>query len=227
MTDVFQCAWESHIPASSTGASRRVIPDNCADFIVTDDGRSWLVGPATKVDLPAIPPGTIVRGLRIRPHALRAVVDAEPAELIDGRAGFDDLLSSRAARTLEEAILTGTLDERMLRQLWPSPTLDDRATRGIGLLGSRTDLSVDEIARECAMSPRQFRRVVRQVSGLSPKTLQRVGRMHQALDIARRQLGASLGMIATHAGYADQAHFARDVRALADLTPLELLDMHV
>lgn len=223
MADVFRCAWMRHIAGGVPSLPIRVIPDNCADFIATDDGRAWLVGPATRVELAELAPGTIVRGLRIQPHALRAVVGADPTALIDRRAAFDDLLPARVASTLADALLSGAVDDRLLRQLWPRVTPDDRVSRGIRMLGGGTELSVDTVARECGMSPRQFRRAVRQASGLAPKTLQRVGRLHRTLEMARHQPGLPLAGLAAAAGYADQAHLARDARQLADLTPRELV----
>ena len=226
MADVFRCGWVRHVTEVVSPFPIRIIPDNCADFIVTDDGRAWLVGPATRLELAELAPGTVVRGLRIQPHALQSVVDADPSELTDRRAAFDDLLPARIARTLSDALIRGAVDDRLLRQLWPRVTLDDRVTRGIRMLEVETALSVEAVARACAMSPRQFRREVRQVSGLAPKTLQRVGRLHRTLEIARHQPGMPVAVLAAAAGYADQSHLARDARQLADLTPRELVRMY-
>lgn len=223
MADVFRCGWVRHVAEGVPPLPIRIIPDNCADVIATDDGRAWLVGPATRLELAELAPGTIVRGLRIQPHALQAVVDADPAALTDRQVGLGDLLPARIASALTDALLDGAVDDRLLRQLWPRVTLDDRVTRGIRMLESEPELSVEAVARECAMSPRQFRRGVRQASGLAPKTLQRVGRLHRALGIARLRPGMPLAALAAAAGYADQPHLARDARQLADLTPRELV----
>jgi AraC-like DNA-binding protein len=226
MADVFRCVWFRHVGEDGSVLPIRVIPDNCADFIVTDDGRTWFVGPATRTEFSSLPPGTVVRGLRIQPHALQSVIDADPPDLVDRHAAFDDLLPSRSVGVLANALLTGKLDHRLLRQVWPSVTTDDRVTRGIRLLASTSDVAVDDIARECGMSARHFRRSVRQVSGLTPKTIQRVGRLHRALDLARVSPSISLGEIAVTAGFADQSHFARDAHSLAELTPRQLVQTY-
>lgn len=227
ISDVVRCVWSSQVAAAPSAPPARVLPDNCGDVIVSDDGRAWFVGPATRVDLPDLAPGTVVHGLRIQPHALGAAIDADPAELTDTRTGLDALLSARAARILPEALAAGAIDHVLLSQLWPRITLDDRATRGIQMLGEATRCSVESVAEACAMSERQFRRTVRRVSGLPPKTLQRVARLHRALDLARQYPGLDLSRIAVAAGYADQPHFARDARELADLTPRQLVEVHV
>jgi AraC-like DNA-binding protein len=46
-------------------------------------------------------------------------------------------------------------------------------------------------------------------------------RLTRALEAARA--GADLGRVAFDAGYADQAHFANDCRALAGVPPSSLL----
>ena len=56
--------------------------------------------------------------------------------------------------------------------------------------------------------------------GYGPKTLARILRMNRAVDLARA--GTPFATVAVAAGYADQAHLARDVRALAGV-PLGLL----
>lgn len=229
MTDYFRCTWVRRVSdfEDSDRRSVRVIPDNCADFIVSSAGDCWLVGPATGVDLPHHAPGTVLRGLRIHPAALQSVIDADGNELTDRRASFDDLLSSRRARLLADALWHDAIDGRLLRQLWLRLDLDPRVTAGIRALTTASNRSVDEIAADSALSPRQFRRLIRQVSGLTPKTLQRVSRLHHVLEVAGTAPNASLAMLAAMAGFTDQSHLARDVRDLADLTPRQLLREHV
>lgn len=159
----------------------------------------------------------------MQPQALQTVIDANPAELTDDRADFTDVLPSRVARVLADALISNALDQKTLRELWPRVMLDDRVSRGIGMLTSCSELSVEQISHECAMSPRHFRRAVQQTSGLTPKTLQRVRRLHLVLEIARRDPRTSLSMIAARAGYVDQSHLARDVRQLVDLTSQQFL----
>lgn len=227
MSDVFRCRWTHTVISGSNTQQVLVIPDNCADFIASDSGHCWFVGPATTVDLPNLQPGTTLHGLRIQPHALQAVIDADPAELTDRRAKFNDVLPSRVARLLGDALMSNGLNDRTLGQLWPRTSLDSRTSRGIDMLLLLTDSSIDNIANDCTMSPRQFRRLIKQVSGLTPKTLQRVSRLHHALDIARNLSERSLSMIATTAGFTDQSHLARDVRKLANLTPQQFFQEHL
>lgn len=74
---------------------------------------------------------------------------------------------------------------------------------------------VDRLAAEIGLSERQLRRRFRASVGYGPKTLQRVLRLRRFLRSDRR----SLGRAALDAGYADQAHLARDCRQLTGLAP--------
>ncbi|MDQ4031636.1 MAG: helix-turn-helix domain-containing protein [Actinomycetota bacterium] len=61
---------------------------------------------------------------------------------------------------------------------------------------------------------RTLHRRCQDASGYGPAVLRRILRFHLALRVARQ--GASFAVTAARAGYADQAHLAREVRALPD-----------
>lgn len=69
-------------------------------------------------------------------------------------------------------------------------------------------------------SPRQLQRRALPVFGYGPQHLGRVLRLGRA--VARADRGRGWAEAAGHAGFADQAHLARDVRALTGLTPTAL-----
>ena len=70
----------------------------------------------------------------------------------------------------------------------------------------------------------ELRRRFRDSVGYGPKTLQRVLRFQRALAGLRPQHepADSLAGLAASAGYSDQAHMTREIRALSGLTPVEL-----
>lgn len=57
--------------------------------------------------------------------------------------------------------------------------------------------------------------------GYGPKMLVRILRMNQAVDLARS--GTPFAEVAARIGYADQAHLAREVKALAGVPLSELI----
>ncbi|WP_405064617.1 helix-turn-helix transcriptional regulator [Kribbella sp. NBC_01505] len=85
----------------------------------------------------------------------------------------------------------------------------------------RTEGGVAGLARGLGISERQLHRRCLAAFGYGPKMLDRVLRMNAALDRART--GRALAEVAAVSGYADQAHFTREVKALTGLAPKTLL----
>jgi AraC-like DNA-binding protein len=81
--------------------------------------------------------------------------------------------------------------------------------------------SVAGIATEVGLSERQLHRRGLFLYGYGLKALSRILRLNRALDLAR--LGMAYGTVAATSGYADQAHLAREVRALAGVPMGQLL----
>ncbi|MGA8112038.1 MAG: helix-turn-helix domain-containing protein, partial [Actinocatenispora sp.] len=81
--------------------------------------------------------------------------------------------------------------------------------------------SVTVTARETGFSERQLRRRCHAGFGYGAKTLARIYRLQRALAAARA--GTSFGTVAADAGFADQAHLARDVKALTGVPLGQLL----
>jgi AraC-like DNA-binding protein len=90
---------------------------------------------------------------------------------------------------------------------------------------------VRRVADRLGVSERQLHRRSLTLFGYGPKTAQRILRFQRALRLARldraggrgRAPGFGLAAVAAEAGYADQAHLARDVRALAGVTLSDLI----
>ncbi|MCZ4495406.1 MAG: AraC family transcriptional regulator, partial [Conexibacter sp.] len=77
--------------------------------------------------------------------------------------------------------------------------------------------------RAAHLCVRQLRRRFVRAVGYWPATLARVQRFQRFLGHAQRTPGASLARLAADAGYADQAHLARECRRLAGVPPSALL----
>lgn len=92
------------------------------------------------------------------------------------------------------------------------PVLPDGRTAAVAAALAR-GCPVAEVARSVALSERQLHRLSLDAFGYGPKTLTRVLRFVRALGLARS--GMPRAQVAARAGYADQAHLAREVKALA------------
>ncbi|WP_428965575.1 helix-turn-helix domain-containing protein [Micromonospora fluostatini] len=137
-------------------------------------------------------------------------VGAPPAARV-GPAGAANHPAPETVASVLEAVAV----ERLRRAGGPDPVGRRVAAR---LAAGAT---VAATAAEVGLGARALHRRCRHLFGYGPKTLARILRMRRALDLARA--GTPLAEVAARAGYADQAHLTRDVRALTGLPPRALL----
>jgi len=190
---------------------QRVLPDGHADVLVHDSGRIEVVGLYDTVDLPLLPRGTWIRGIRLKPHAVAAALRVDAASLRNHTLPLEDIVGVRQARRL--------LDPRE-RDAWIS-SIEPHARTEHAVRLLRTH-AVDVTADALGLTARQLHRVLVSEVGLAPKVFQRVLRLQRFVAAAERRGG--LAQAAADAGYADQSHMTREVRALAGLTPMRLLE---
>jgi AraC-like DNA-binding protein len=203
------------------GSAVHVLPDACVDIVWTK-GRLVVAGPATGPDLAAATPGQGRCGVRFRVGAAGAALGLPASELLDEIVPIEEIWGA-AGRRLEgrvaladrplDALVAGVYDRI-------AGARDDLVREAVFRLRGGED-SVQRLARATAVSERQLRRRFERGVGYGPRTLRRVLRFQRFLGLA--QGGGSLARMAADAGYADQAHLARDCRRLAGTTPTELL----
>jgi AraC-like DNA-binding protein len=82
------------------------------------------------------------------------------------------------------------------------------------------DMSVVELANRAGLTPRKVHRHCVDAFGLAPSVLRRIARVQRAARLHRGS-GASHSLVdlALAAGFADQAHLSREIKALTGLTP--------
>ena len=202
----------------------RVLPDGCADILFTAGSGTvtlQLVGAMTRFEEFPIVPGQVTVGLRFHPGMWAAQIGI-PAERITDQAPALEELWGKRARTL-------------LDQLSDSVTLQDCAAVLAGSIKSNHSLtpvqralawmrrrkglvSLDEVANQTKLSPRQFRRLCLKESGLSPKLLARILRFRHATSKVWSDRGDYAGL-AADCGYFDQSHFIADFQRFSGQTP--------
>ncbi|EFL23329.1 AraC family transcriptional regulator [Streptomyces himastatinicus ATCC 53653] len=196
---------------------QRVLPDGCTDLIWLD-GRLLVAGPDTRAHLTGGPAGTRAVGLRFAPGAGPAVLGVPACELRDQRVPLAALWPEAEVRRLAERafdVRNGqvgrVLEAAALDRLRGAEPADPVVGEVVaGLSGGR---SVAEVAGAVGLGARQLHRRSLAAFGYGPKTLGRVLRLNRALELARG--GVPFAEVAAVAGYADQAHLAREVRGLA------------
>ncbi|MCM3659711.1 helix-turn-helix domain-containing protein [Georgenia satyanarayanai] len=159
------------------------------------------------------------------PLGARLLLGIPAGELRDRAVGLEDILGPDAARLVEQ--MAGTphwpgrfrlLDEALLLRLagsrwgtgWAAPAEVAEAWRLI--LASEGRLPVVDVAATVGWGRRHLGEQFRRATGLTPKEASRVTRFEHA----QRRLRARrpLADVAVETGYADQAHLAREWRAL-------------
>ncbi|HEX4673460.1 MAG TPA: helix-turn-helix domain-containing protein [Solirubrobacteraceae bacterium] len=207
------------------GSSVRVLPDACSDIVWRSGAGAVVAGPDSEAWVSRTRPGELIVGARLRPGAGGAALGVGLDELRNTRVPIDALgvdprgelrgeLDPDAAAAALVAIAL-----RRVAQAPPDPAVQAAVVRLLAP-GQR----VDELASALGFSERQLRRRFLAAVGYGPKTLQRVMRLRRFLAAARFDAGFDgLAAAAAGAGYADQAHLARECRALTGLTPGQLV----
>jgi AraC-like DNA-binding protein len=205
------------------GAEARVLPDGCVD-VVLSAGRVVVAGPATTAVDVAPTPGQHRCGVRFRVGAAGAALGVPANVLRDLSLPLEELWGAEGRR-LSEAVAKAADGGGALAVLahglaQPRAPLDLYARQAALLATGRP---FTEISRELGFSERQLRRRVEHAVGYGPRTLARVVRLQRFLRAAECAPGASLARLAADAGFADQAHLARDCRRLTGCSPSMLL----
>lgn len=162
-------------------------------------------------------------GVSLALETCAAVLPMPVHELNDrwlpGSALFKD------AEMVRERLAAGAGFEAQCRILmdWLQPLIQPPPNSGLvrhacsRLREQPTEAGIGEISRSVQLSERHLRRLFMQQVGMSPARYLRLGRFRKALRVM--PCAASLTDLAYWAGYADQAHFCRDFKELAGMTP--------
>ncbi len=217
-------SWQTG-PEAGAGTGR-VLPDGCMDLVWTG-GTLLVAGPDTVAHRVERVPGECSVGLRFAPGTAAPLLGVAAWELRDLRVPLEELwpAAGRAARERVGAadgradLLAGALEALVRERAAGHGWVRDPVGGGV-LDGLRRGLGVAGISAELGLSERQLRRRSMELFGYGPKVLGRVLRLERALAAARG--GEAFAAVAAGAGYADQAHLAREVRALAGV-PLSAL----
>ncbi|QIG46351.1 AraC family transcriptional regulator [Nordella sp. HKS 07] len=153
------------------------------------------------------------------------------SELESRTVSLDDLLGAQGRSLIAElhdapgwperfALLDDFIARRILAAREPDANVREvwRA-----LTASHGTASIVALARTSGISRRHLAKLFRAEIGATPKTMARILRFEHARDLAHKVPRLGWADLAYAAGYADQAHLAREFKDLSGLTPQELL----
>jgi AraC-like DNA-binding protein len=197
----------------------RILPDGCLDLL-WDGERLFVAGPDSTARCHTSAGGTCYVGLRFSGGMGPALLGIGADEVLDRTPDLDEVWPGAEAHQLAERVAA---DPVAALETWAvtragACELDPLGPRVLAMASGQTPVAV--MADRLGLSARQLHRRCLPVFGYGPRRLGRVLRLGRAVDQARR--GRPLAEVACEAGYVDQAHLNREVRALAGTTPTTL-----
>jgi AraC-like DNA-binding protein len=226
------CVWCQVIGGGASVHRHRVLPDGCGDVVWIGEAPALVAGPATGPVIVPLPPRTMVVGVRLRPGAAQGVLGVPASELVNRDTPLDDIWGAAAgplsARVTAQSSLAARLtaaEAGLAGRIADAGPLDPAVAAATRWLARHPERRIEDLACFLDIGERRLRRRFAAAIGYGPKTFQRVLRLQRALRLAggSARPGASLAMIAAEAGYADQAHMSRELRALTGRSPAALL----
>lgn len=249
LSHLIECFW--HHRTTHREPNFHVLPDGCMDLLFEaqpnrmGDADLRIIGTMTRFQSVSFPAAHLTFGVRFHPGmAPRALRLPAASEILDTHLAFDNIVSPARARRLRgqlnesptPANFIATIERSLADPAPPDPI--DKALAW--LTQNQGQVPIDELASAASLSPRQFRRLVIQRTGLSPKHLartlrfrhaaQKAGRAPLALVAlastqhaegrqARAQQSPDWSQIALECGYYDQSHLINDFRTFAGRPP--------
>lgn len=219
---------------------QRVLPRGIVDIIFPLEGRlavteartserpvvhrsAFLVGLQSRTVVSEAIGGLLLVGVSLKAETSRAILTLPAHELSDltvpadevipGAKGLFDRLHDVAAFRDRRGILVDWLE----RSIRPPERLASIEHACLLIGGSADMAAIDRAARAVGYTSRHLRRVFREFVGTAPGEYMRLRRFNSAL--LQMRSARNLTDIALAAGYYDQAHFCRDFKDLAGLTP--------
>lgn len=221
------CTW-TQVNVGAGEYRQLVVPDGCSDLI-WQCGGVRLAGPDRGAWMAPLAAGSAIAGVRLRPGAARVLLGRMPVDAVRDLQVPLELLPVRGVAPLADQLAATDSAEAAARMLEdyvaalaaryePDPAVE-QVVRMLRPGGAAPHLPA--LADAVGLSERQLRRRFTDAVGYAPKTLHGILRFQHALELGR---AASFGLadVAYQAGYADQAHFTREVRRLAGTTPRAL-----
>jgi AraC-like DNA-binding protein len=212
LAHLVRCVWMR----SGAAEEALVLPDGCVDVVVRD-GHASVAGPDTRPVAVRLAPSDVVTGVRFAPGAAGVALGVPADELRDRRVALEDLWGG-AGRTIGER--AGADPFALARALAPrlgGAAPDPRVRAAAVRLARAPATPMPALAAAVELGERQLRRAFGAAVGYGPKTYARIMRFRVALALVRG--GEPLARAAIAAGYADQAHMTREMRALAGRPP--------
>jgi AraC-like DNA-binding protein len=190
-------------------------------------GTFRFAGPDREPQTEILSAGEVVIGFRFHPAAAAAWLGMPLVELVGQRLPLEDLWGKRARRLASRVRVQDDV-EGLLFALEAAVAEENVANETNALMstaynlierGAPSDAAlIPWLMRALGMSERTLRRRFRENFGYGPKTLARILRYQRFLRLSS-QSNSPTSILASEAGYSDQAHLVHESRRLTGSTP--------
>ncbi len=231
LADVVEKYWTGRWDLESEPHTTELLSDPSVHFVVEggDLSEDRVVGVWTQLWQRTLSGRGWVRGVKLRPGALRAFAD-QPAESLTNRMLPLEVVLGSEASTLklalgaasDEEAAAGASDWLRRRRSHVNPGRSSLAVELVQHVARDPELtSVEQLTTVSNLQLRTLQRLFRDYVGASPKW---VIRRYRLQEVAQRlELGQvhSLAGLAAELGYSDQAHLTRDFQHAVGKSPRE------
>lgn len=238
-----ELSWAAPASSERGAGIERVVPTGKLHVVVRDGAPLRLVSGGASLGLAVVggPRETaydkdvsapsasvgVVLGLGVS----RALFGVPADVLAERHVSLEDLVGVSEASRLRDRVLSPHDPAARLAALeaWLEARLaashealvDVRVARGLARLALSPTATVAAMAAASGLGVRAFGRRFLASIGLSPRAFGRVVRLGRAIARLAETSSGSDAALALEAGYADQAHLCRDLRAFLGMTPTE------
>lgn len=217
----------------------RVAPDGCIDFVFDFNGGlspergasrplAVVTGAMMAPLLISLPASPRMLGVRFRPGGASSFLGVPASDFTGASTALGDVLPCFASRVLsfagesEDPFVWAAAVDRLLLEQTPRRALDELTAYAVRRLAS-TDRQgrVERVASDMGLGQKRLERILKRQTGLTPKEMSRTLRFLSVLRALRSSIAAPplLSRLALDLGYSDQAHFNREFKALAGVSP--------
>lgn len=234
-----RCFWVLE-NAGGPGATERILPDGCVELILhygapmaredesggLEEQPHAIVAGQLRSAARFVSTGSLgMIGVRFEPWAAGPFLRESLAAVTEQIVPLDAFwgaeageLTERIAAAPDDEARVAILTERLMARLLPPDETGRALGAALGWIAeSRGAIAIEEIARRLSWSRRRLERRFAEAVGLPPKSLCRIERFQHVVASLADDARPRLVDLAIDAGYADQAHLAREFRELAGI----------
>jgi len=196
---------------ANLGSSPAAFNQNC----LMSPGGLYVGGTSTCAGFVNSLPNSIFIGIRFKPCGLHTIYKFPLVELVNNIIDFHDreLLLLLDVDAGLPARLDAYFFSKLTSAAMPAPIAKV-------VLGAKGLISVDQLAEKCNVSSRTLERQAYAGLGIGPKEFISIVRFQTVLKaLQKMRTNGSMMQVAYQAGYYDPAHFTREVKKYAGLTP--------